>query len=87
MQNITYQLVQSLVSEEIERLVMEARGEGRILHAGRNASRLLRTYPYCGMTPDVLVNQIGASAAKAGVPVELSRAEELPSFSAPLSAI
>jgi hypothetical protein len=39
------------------------------------------------MTPDVLVNQIGASAAKAGVPVELSRAEELPSFSAPLSAI
>ena len=76
MQELTFDLVHIRIREEIERVVHEALAAGRIVHAGRNATRLLRTYPDCGVGLDILMNEIGATAAGAGVPVELSRAEE-----------
>ena len=77
----TFDLVHTRIGDEIERLVKEAFAEGRIVHAGRNAARILQAFPNCGFSIDVLVNEIGATAAGAGVPVELSRAEE-PAFAA-----
>jgi len=68
-------LVQRLLIEEIERAVCEARKDRRIIHAGRYAPSLMLTYPNCGMTASEVVNEIGAVAACAGVPVELSRPE------------
>lgn len=79
MHSLTFDLVQFGIREEIERLVGEAFAEGRIVHAGRNAKRILDAFPNCGLGLDIVMNEIGAAAAGAGVPVELSRAEE-PSF-------
>ena len=70
-------LVQRLLVEEIERVVVEARKDRRIINAGRYAPSLLRVYPNCGMTAGQIINEIGAVAACAGVPVELSRPESL----------
>ena len=75
MDTANYQLVQGLVSEEIGRIVEEASRERRILKAGPHAFSLQQVYPNCGLSAAELVNEIAASAACAGVPVELSRAE------------
>ena len=69
-------LVQGLLFEEVERIVADASGDGRIVKAGRHASILLRAYPNCGLSAADVVNEIGAVAACAGVPVELSRPED-----------
>jgi hypothetical protein len=76
MPNPAYELVQNLVREEMERVVTDAFVEGRILHAGRSAWRLLQAYPNCGLSPETLVNEIGARAARSGVAVELARPGE-----------
>ena len=81
MHNLTFDLVQYSVREEIERLVGKAFAEGRIVHTGRNAKRILDAFPNCGLGLDTVMNEIGATAAGAGVPVEFGRAEE-PTFPA-----
>ena len=67
------QLIHRLLVEEIERIVAEARIDRRVVKAGRHAPDLLRAYAACGLSADQMVNEIGAVAACAGVPVELSR--------------
>lgn len=69
------QLVRSLVVEEIRRIVADAITDRRIVKTDRHVSDLLRAYPNCGLTIDEVVTEIGAAAACAGVPVELSRPE------------
>ena len=69
------QILQTLVVEEIRRIVADAIRQGRIVKTGRHAPELLRAYPNCGLTVDQIVNELGAAAACAGVPVELSRHE------------
>ena len=71
------QLIQQLLVEEIRRIVADAIPNSRIVRAGRHAPDLLRAYPNCGLTIDDVVTEIGAAAACAGVPVELSRPERL----------
>ena len=71
------QIVQSLLVEEIRRIVADAITERRIVKTGRHAPDLLRAYPNCGLDSDQVVNEIGAAAACAGVPVELSRPEQV----------
>ena len=69
-----HRIVQSLVREEIEHIVSRAaRGRG-FLRAGEHAYRIAKAYPNCGLTGEQVVNEIIATAATAGVAVEMSRA-------------
>ena len=68
-----HRIVQSLAREEIERVVSRAaRGRG-FLRAGEQAFRIIKAYPNCGMTGEQVVDEIIATAASAGVAVEMSR--------------
>ena len=73
MQHPDHRLVRIHVKEEIERIVQRAsRGRG-FLRAGEQAYRIMKAYPHCGMTGSEIVNAIIASAAAAGVAVEMNR--------------
>ena len=68
---IQHELLNILVSEEIEQIVSRAaRGSG-FIRAGEHAYRLSKAYPNCGMTGAELVNEITAAASRAGVAVEI----------------
>ncbi len=68
-----HRLVQALVREEIEHIVARAsRGTG-FMRAGEHAYRIIKAYPNCGMTGEEVVNAIVATAASAGVAVEMAR--------------
>ena len=70
--NPDHRFVQTLVSEEIERIVAEASVEGRLLlRAGDHAARLANAYPNSGMTTRELINGIIAVASKAGLAVDM----------------
>ena len=70
-----HRLVKILVKEEIEHIVDRAsRGRG-FLRAGEQAYRIMKAYPNCGMTGTEVVNAIIASAAAAGVAVEMNRVQ------------
>ncbi|HWT32050.1 MAG TPA: hypothetical protein VN240_13630 [Propylenella sp.] len=70
-----HRLVRILVKEEIEHIVDRAsRGRG-FLRAGEHAYRIIKAYPNCGMTGTEVVNEIIATAAAAGVAVEMSRVQ------------
>lgn len=64
------QVVRTLVSEEIRRIVAEAVGDGMCVSARASAVRIMRTYPNSGMSEDEIVGEIGSAAAAAGVVLE-----------------
>ena len=68
-----HRIARTLVREEIEHIVSRAaRGRG-FLRAGEHAYRIAKAYPNCGMTGAEVVNEIIATAASAGVAVEMTR--------------
>ena len=70
MQRLNQQLIEILITEEIEHLVSEAsRGRG-FIRAGEEAYRILRQFPRGGMGSEEVVNRIVIAAAKAAVAVE-----------------
>ena len=73
MQNPDHRLVQILVREEIEHIVSRASLGMGFLRAGEHAYRILKQYPNCGMNGKQVVDEIIATAAAAGVAVEMSR--------------
>jgi hypothetical protein len=79
-----YRLVQILITEEVERIIEEARAECRILRTGRLAGALARCFPNSGLTLRELVDQIAAAGASAGIPVEFDGSERLQARRAPL---
>ena len=69
-----YRIVQTLISEEIRRVVADViQDAGSCLQAGRCASAIARAYPNCGMTPDQIAEEIVQAAIRARVNVEMSK--------------
>jgi len=64
------QVVQTLVSEEIGRIVADAVGDGMCISARASAARILRAYPNCGLTECEIVDEIVAAASATGVAIE-----------------
>ena len=69
------QIVKSLLLEEIERIIAEAKQANDVVRAGYHAGQLLRAYPQSGFSLSRIINEITAVAAAAKVPVEISRPE------------
>ena len=61
------------MAEEIERVVLDAARDARLMRAGDLALRPSDTYRNTGMTVEEIVNEIITTAAKEGVAVEMSR--------------
>jgi hypothetical protein len=59
--------VQTLVSEEIRRIVADAVGDGMCIPVRASAARILRTYPDCGLEEREIIDEIVAAASAAGV--------------------
>jgi hypothetical protein len=67
---------QELVYEEIRRLVADAIENRDILHTGLIARKITKTYGDFGSTAEEIALEVATVAAKAGVPVEISRPSE-----------
>jgi len=68
-------IVETLLLEEIERIIAEAKKANDVVRAGYHAGQLLRVYPQAGFTHSRIINEITAAAAMAKLPVEISRVE------------
>jgi hypothetical protein len=68
------QIVKSLLQEEIERIIAEAKQANDVVRAGYHAGQL-GAYPQSGFSLGRITNEIAAMAAAAKVPVEISRPE------------
>ena len=65
-----HNFVQSLLDQEVRRLVAEAIRTGDVLSASWSAAQILRVYPNCGVRPEEIADQVIMAAAKAGVAIE-----------------
>jgi hypothetical protein len=66
-------VIETLVDEEIRRLVADAIRDGECLSVSEAATQILKTYPGCGLEERRLVDGIAIAAAKAGVAVEFGK--------------
>jgi hypothetical protein len=66
-------LIETLVDEEIRRLVADAIRDGECLSASSAAAQILKAYPGCALDESHLVDGIAMAAAKAGVAVEFGK--------------
>ncbi len=73
MENLANRIVNTLVEQEIDRIVTRAAKGVGFLRAGEQAYLLSKAYPNCGLTGAELVNEISLAAARAGVAVEVHR--------------
>ena len=64
-----------LLLEEVRRLVGDAVATGEVLWVGPAANRLAETYPGAGLSRGRIIDEIVLAASRAGVAVEISRAE------------
>ena len=64
-------LIETLITEEIRRIVADAIGTGSCLSASPVASEVLRIYPTCGLTERQLIDRIIMAAGSAGIAVEI----------------
>jgi len=69
--------IETLVQEEVRRIVADAIQGQEILDVYQHAQQVVRTYPNCGMTERVIADHIIMAAAKAGVAVEIGHADGL----------
>jgi hypothetical protein len=65
------EVLRQLVFEEIERLVDDAKREGRAVHAGYLAGMLLASYPGAELAVGRIIGELVLAAGRAGVPVEV----------------
>jgi hypothetical protein len=73
MRRLASSLIDTLVSEEIRRMVAEAIKNGRSLSACACAAEIVKVYPRCGLDEADLANDVMMAAARAGVPVEIGK--------------
>jgi hypothetical protein len=67
-------LIETLVAEEIRRIVADEITGGSFVSTSVAASQILRVYPTCGLTKKQIVDRIIMAASAAGVPVEIGEA-------------
>ena len=63
-------LIQTLVSEEIRRIVADGIAYGSLVSTSAATSQILRVYPTCGLTKRQIADRIIMAASAAGVAVE-----------------
>ena len=63
-------LIQTLVSEEIRRIVADGIADGSLVSTSAATSQILRVYPTCGLTKRQITDRIIMAASAAGVAVE-----------------
>ena len=66
-------LIETLVDEEIRRVVADAIRSGDCIAASTRAAQILKAYPSCTLDEEALVTRIAIAAAKSGVPVEFGK--------------
>jgi hypothetical protein len=71
MGSVVSDFIETLVQEEVRRIVADAIQGREILSAYEHAKQVLRTYPNCGLTERYIADHIIMAAAKAGVAVEI----------------
>ncbi len=64
-----------LVTDEIQRVIAEAVEDCDRVYADHSASRIVQTYPKCGLTADEIAERIIQTAVDAHVTVEMSKSE------------
>ena len=67
--------VETLVQEEVRRIVADAIQGKEILSACEHAKEVLRTYPNCGLSERDIADHITMAATRAGVAVEIGRVD------------
>ena len=67
-------LIETLVSEEIRRMVANAIETGSLFSTSHAASEIRRIYPTCGLDARQLTDRIIQAASVAGVAVEIGEA-------------
>ena len=63
--------IETLIDEEIRRVVADAIREGGYLSSSSAAAQIMKVYPTCGLSPRVLSVRIILAAAVAGVTIKL----------------
>ena len=74
--------IETLVSEEVRRMVAEAIRNGTSLSASKCAAEIVKTYPRCGLDEADLANEVMMAAARGGVPVEIGESRAGPRVAA-----
>jgi hypothetical protein len=64
-----------LVTDEIQRVIAEAIEDGDRVYADHSASRIVQTYPKCGLTAGEIAEKIIRAAVDARLTVEMSKSE------------
>jgi hypothetical protein len=64
-------LIETLIDEEIRRVVADAIRDGGCLSSSATAVQIMKVYPTCGLSRRHLADRIVLAAAAAGVAVEL----------------
>lgn len=64
-------LTQTMVAEEIRRLVAEAIRDRACVDAAELAAQILKVYPTCGYDQGALINEVATAAVKASVAVKI----------------
>lgn len=62
-----------LLKEEVERIVADVLANGRTLVTGRHAASLFAAYPDANFSVGRIVDELVAEAARAKVPVQITR--------------
>jgi hypothetical protein len=73
--------IETLVQEEVSRIVAEAMQGREILSASKHARQILRTYPSCGMNEREIADRIIMSASNRGVVVQIGSNDGHPELS------
>ena len=67
--------IQTLVSEEIRRIVAEAIQDGGMVSSPSVAALINRTYPNSGLTERQIADEVMIAAARSGIAVEIGRGD------------
>ena len=67
-----------VVAQEIRRIVVNGRSNGRVVSAPEAAALVLATYPRCGLDEADVANEVMMAAAREGVAVEIGRPGDAP---------
>jgi CheY-like chemotaxis protein len=71
MGRVVSDFIQTLVTEEVRRVVAEAIETGSIVSAAAVAEQIGRTYVNCGLSENEIADQVMIAAAKSGLAVEI----------------
>jgi len=66
-------LVDTMIAEEIRRLVAEAAAEGTLISTAATAAKVREIYPSCALSEKAIADRVLIAATAVGAPVEIER--------------